>query len=308
MNFNFGEVLARAWQVIWKHKVLWIFGILAGCARGGGGGGGGGGNRSYQTGPNGDFPFDERAFDQIGQWFSDNLWIVVAIIIALFLISIFFYFIAFIGKIGLIKGTQKVETGAQVLNFGELFSESTPYFWRVVGLNFLVGLAFLAILISFALLGIITAGIGFLCLIPLVCVLIPVSWAAVVVLEQANAAIVIENLSMFEGLKRGWEVSKANFGPIIIMALILLFGGGIVSVIIALPIFLAIIPIIPSLVTGDFQASSLWVAGLCFVAFLPVLIVLNGILSAYIQSAWTLTFMRLTAPQQNTPVFIEANA
>ena len=37
-NFNFGEVLTRAWQIIWKHKVLWIFGILASCARGGGGG------------------------------------------------------------------------------------------------------------------------------------------------------------------------------------------------------------------------------------------------------------------------------
>ena len=35
---DIGEVLSRAWQIIWKHKVLWIFGILAGCASGGGGG------------------------------------------------------------------------------------------------------------------------------------------------------------------------------------------------------------------------------------------------------------------------------
>ena len=41
-NFNFGEVLTRAWQNIWKHKVLWIFGILASCARGSGGSSGGG--------------------------------------------------------------------------------------------------------------------------------------------------------------------------------------------------------------------------------------------------------------------------
>ena len=42
MNFNFGEILTRAWQITWKYKVLWIFGILAGCTNGGGGGGGGG--------------------------------------------------------------------------------------------------------------------------------------------------------------------------------------------------------------------------------------------------------------------------
>ncbi len=41
MNFNFSEVLTRAWQIIWKHKVLWIFGILAGCGQGGGGSSGG---------------------------------------------------------------------------------------------------------------------------------------------------------------------------------------------------------------------------------------------------------------------------
>ena len=31
---DIGSVLSRAWQIIWKHKVLWIFGILAGCANG----------------------------------------------------------------------------------------------------------------------------------------------------------------------------------------------------------------------------------------------------------------------------------
>ena len=48
MNFNFGEILTRAWQITWKYKVLWIFGILAGCTNGGGGGGG---NSGYRVGP-----------------------------------------------------------------------------------------------------------------------------------------------------------------------------------------------------------------------------------------------------------------
>ena len=29
---DFGEILSRAWQIIWKHKILWVFGILAGCS------------------------------------------------------------------------------------------------------------------------------------------------------------------------------------------------------------------------------------------------------------------------------------
>ena len=27
MNFDVGEVLSRAWQITWKHRVLWIIGI-----------------------------------------------------------------------------------------------------------------------------------------------------------------------------------------------------------------------------------------------------------------------------------------
>ena len=30
MNFDVGEVLSRAWQITWKHRVLWIIGILFG--------------------------------------------------------------------------------------------------------------------------------------------------------------------------------------------------------------------------------------------------------------------------------------
>ena len=124
------------------------------------------------------------------------------------------------------------------------------------------------------------------------------------VLEQANAAIVIENLSMFEGLKRGWEITKANVGPMIIMALILLIGGGIASVIVALPMILVFIPLIPSIISGDFQTSSLWVAALCCAGAFPVVLFLNGILTAYLQSVWTLTYMRLAAPKADAPVVL----
>ena len=36
------NLIKRAWQITWRHKVLWIFGILLALASGGGGSGGGG--------------------------------------------------------------------------------------------------------------------------------------------------------------------------------------------------------------------------------------------------------------------------
>jgi hypothetical protein len=40
---DFGEVLTKAWKIIWKYKILWLFGIFVFLWGGGGGGGGGGG-------------------------------------------------------------------------------------------------------------------------------------------------------------------------------------------------------------------------------------------------------------------------
>ncbi|KAA0284012.1 MAG: hypothetical protein EDM79_02345 [Chloroflexi bacterium] len=32
MKIDLGKILTRSWQIIWNHKVLWIFGIFAGFA------------------------------------------------------------------------------------------------------------------------------------------------------------------------------------------------------------------------------------------------------------------------------------
>src|SRR5258705_13309597 len=106
MNFNFGEVLSRAWQIVWKHKVLWIFGIFAGCSRSGGGGRSGvGGGDGGGFGPGGNQPFSEieRVFEQIGQWISDNPWIIAVFVILILLLIVFSIFLGTIDRIGLIK-------------------------------------------------------------------------------------------------------------------------------------------------------------------------------------------------------------
>jgi hypothetical protein len=310
MNFNFGEVLTRAWQIIWKHKVLWIFGILAGCGRGGGGGSGGG---AQGTG-SGDQPFPqfEQFFQQIGQWIQENPWIVAVLVLLVIGLVIVSIFLGTIGRIGLIKGTYQAEAGAERLNFGELFSESTPYFWRVFGLSFLIFLLALVVFIPLVLGGTLfsalTAGIGLICLLPVICLLVPLLWLLSVVIEQANVAIVLENLGIGDGFRRGWEVVRANIGPILLLTLIIFIGSGVVSFFIAIPIIAAVVPLIFSAVNNT--TGPIWLTVICCAAYLPILLVLSGILNAYVQSVWALTYMRLTAkpPQDNPPVVLEANA
>lgn len=313
MNFNFGEVLTRAWQIIWKHKVLWIFGIFAGCGRGGGGGTGGTGGGGGGTGPGTQpFPELERIFEQIGQWIEQNPWIVAVFIILILVLTLLAIFLGTIGRIALIRGTYQAESGVGRLNFGELFSESMPYFWRVFGLSLLIFLLALLVFIPVALGGVLfsvlTMGIGALCILPLICILIPLIWALSVVIEQANVAIVLDNLSIGDGFRKGWEVVRANVGPIILLTLIIFIGSGVVGFIVALPIIAAILPLIFAAASNN--TNSVWITVLCCAAYFPVLVLLSGMLNAYVQSVWTLTYMRLTAtlPPDTPPAVLEANA
>src|SRR5687768_5546242 len=110
MNFNFGEVLSRAWQIIWRHKILWIFGIFAGCGRGGGGNSGGSGNTGFETqGP--DLP------PQVMRWLEliqENLLTFMAVGIGLIcLLWLIGIFLGTLGRIGLIRGSSQVDNGTE---------------------------------------------------------------------------------------------------------------------------------------------------------------------------------------------------
>jgi hypothetical protein len=314
MNFNFGEVLTRAWQITWKYKVLWIFGILAGCARGGGSGGGGSSYSNNNPSQGGVSPETQRMLENFTQWITDHWWVVALFVAAIILLALVSILLGTIGRIGLIKGTLDVEGGAERLAFGELFQASLPYFWRVFGLSFLIGLAFLILFLPLLLIGVLTAGVGFLCLLPLICLLIPVSLAVNIILEQANVAIVAENLGMFDGLRRGWEIVKSNVGPVVVMGILLLVIGGTIGIIIALPVILVVFPAALAFALSSASNSAnisytpLIVAGLCIVAYIPVALAANGILTTYIGSTWTLTYLRLTKPREETPAAPPTNA
>lgn len=308
MNFNFGEVLSRAWQIIWKHKVLWIFGILAGCSQGGGrfNSGSNGGGSGAGTGPYNLPPQLERLFE----WVSVHAvsFIVIAVTLACVL-AIITVFLGTIGKVGLIRGTWRAEGGAEHLIFGQLFGESTPYFWRMFGLSLIPAVPVL-IFVFFLVIGAAVfatsasqagraGALGALGMIPIVlaciCLFIPIMWVIGMVFKQSERVIVLEDSPVLPAISRGWDIFRNNLGPVIIMTIILGVIGLVVGFIIAIPVLIMVLPAAVAFAAGNGQNfTPLIIAGILFCLYLPVLWLLNGILSAYTESAWTLTYMRLT--------------
>jgi hypothetical protein len=103
-------------------------------------------------------------------------------------------------------------------------------------------------------------------------------------------------------------VVRANVGPILVLTLIIFIGSGVVGFFIAIPLIAAVLPLIFSAVNNT--TGPIWITVICCAVYFPILLVLSGILNAYVQSVWTLTYMRLTGkpPQDNPPVILEANA
>jgi hypothetical protein len=288
---------------------LWIFGILASCSQGGRGfnsGSNGGGGGTGAPGPTNLPPQLERFFEIIAQNATTFIALAVSLVCVFWILAIF---LGTIGRIGLIRGTWQVEEGVQNLIFGQLFSESMPYFWRVFGLSLLLGLPFI-IVIGALVAALIVFGVsmsqgndasafGFLGVLPIfllcLCLFIPLGIVINMILRQSERAIVLENASVMPALSRGWDVFRSHLGEIILMAIILGVIGFVAGFIIAIPVFIVVVPALIAFAAGNAQNwTPMIVAGALLCLYIPVSWLLNGIIISFTESAWTLTYMRLT--------------
>jgi len=316
---NYGEILEKAWKTIWKHKILWLFGVLAGCGAAGSGGSGagggaGGGSSSFTVQPpTWDFmgPGPHQALDEFGRFITGiPVWVWIMLVLGLivvgFLLSVLFLFLSTLGQTGLIKGTSLADQADREdppLSFGTIFNAIKPHYWKVLLLNLgliLIGLfGGLFLVIPFLIITICTCFVG-----PLLFMII--GWFINVLVTFTMIAIIEEDLGIFEAIGRGWRVITRNLGKVVVMFLILGIGGIIITLIISLPTLIIPVPLLVNLViTG---ARSIGV-GLIFsilltILVMPLIIFLSGVLQAFILAAWTLTFRRLTLESDFEPTVL----
>lgn len=325
---NYGKILTRAWQLIWKYKILWLFGILASCGNNTNTGSSGFNNSGVnyrfdaQNPPENLPPEMYRFFRGLPEFFDQlsyqwGVWVSI-----LFLVIFLFIFITFLirvyGQVGLVRGVLKADgSEPEKLSFAQIAEEIKPFYWRLFGFQLLifavllvvVGLIALVIFAGTAL----TLGIGMLCFLPLICILIPVSWAVAVVIKQAVIAMLADDLSIGDSLTRGWEVVRNRAVDYLVMGLILFIGGWIITIIFSLPMLFALAPLLSSVwqgaITEDWRniMGGIWITLACLVAYWPVLLVLRGVLNSFTETAWVLTYLeaRREGGQPGEPELLE---
>src|SRR4030095_11649763 len=104
MNVDFGEILTTTWKIAWKHKVLWIFGILAGCTANGASGN----NFRYSFSSGSPSPNLPPGIENFVNRLSQNPGQVAGLAALIFtvicLFALIFLILSVLGRVGLIAG------------------------------------------------------------------------------------------------------------------------------------------------------------------------------------------------------------
>jgi hypothetical protein len=305
---NYGEIFSKAWKIIKKFKALWVLGFLAACgAQAGGGGGNTGAQFSGGNNGNGPHPFNGQMPDWMGKWghwnFYDNeqvwMWIVVAFIVLLVIgtfMALLTLVLRTIGRGGLAKGAWNADEGNKKVTFSEMWKFGVKYFWKVLGFTGLiwlidVGLTLILIL-PVILFSLFTLFCGLIFIIP---ILIVLNWALTALWQLGVVAIIGDGMDVMEAFRHSWDLLTKNFWRIILFSLIVSVGTLIVGLVIFLPFLITILPLFIGMATGA-EVYTVWIilTVVLFLVYLAVAIILGAGVQAYLGTAWTLLYRRLT--------------
>ncbi len=252
-NVDYGAILKRSWELTWKNKWLWVYGLILGAASFSysGGSGGGGGNSSSNSTPSNlpkgvpsNLPQQGgkvlgKATDAVGQWLgqvSPGTWILLGLgvlVLILFVVVIGMIIQAW-AKGSLISGLDKADRGedsrlgATALRDGKVI-KNLIYYGVIASVAVLLTIFVIMVLglgvallfsVSSILMTIFLVLLGIVGFIVLLIVIVVVAMIGV----YAERLIVLKGYAPLAAWKKGLSLAKGNLMNTLVMGLI---NGGI---------------------------------------------------------------------------------
>lgn len=335
------KVLKRAWNITWRYRVLWVFGVLLALTTSrGGGGGGSGGTRYNISGDNfssfgGDFviPSAPPASEVIAPIVGALVAIGIALACLIFVLIIVSLVIRYVAETALIRLVDDhEETGEKRSLGGGIQMGWSRSALRLFLIDLLIVLPLVIAFILLFLLALVplllwTTGseaagvVGTLATIGLIFLLIMLAIIAAVVISLLmrffHRACVLEDLGVIEAIRQGFRVVKEHLGDVAVMWLIML-GVGIglavatIVVVVLLVLVATVTAGVPAFLAGGltslaFEGPLPWIVGVAvgIPIFLLVLVVpmlfLGGLIEVFKSSVWTLTYREVRALESVEP-------
>jgi hypothetical protein len=330
------QILRRAWELTWRYRVLWVFGILLALTTSRGGG-----NNGFQ------YSFGrEDLFAPGGPLFGPGtppripaeivgtliaLGIGLAcLVLVLVVISVV---VRYVAETSLIRLVDDHETTGERRRVGEGFRLGwSPIAWRLFLIDLLIGVPVAVIFVILFLVALAplllwttrsnaAGAVGTLATIGLAFLFVLLAIVVAVVLTLLarffRRACALDGLGVVESIRHGFGVVRDHFRDVAIMWLIMVgvsLGAGVLFFVAALLLVgLGLLAgVVPALVVGGLaslvsEGAVPWILAAAVGApvFLMVLILpllfLSGLFEIFKSSVWTLTYRQLRALERAEP-------
>ena len=281
---DYPALLRRAWELTWKHKILWVFGLFTSCS-----------SQNLQFNFSGSpnsvsYEFGQGDVDQISrflQQYGRELAAGAAVFfLCMCILVLAFWVIGALAQGSLIAGFSMAHEGT-VVTFNSAWEQGVRFFGRILVINLIpLGLVLLTMVLLVISLGI--------CIFPLICLAIPIALAVTVLVKLSATAVVVEDLSVGEAVERAWQIMQTQLAELLVIGLLLVVVGFIASLLIGAPFLLTAAPFLIGMLIGSQEALATG-AGLligCGALYIPVMILLNAVLNTFTNGAWTLAYRR----------------
>jgi hypothetical protein len=299
---DYGYILRRAWRITWHHKVLWLFGFLVGLSgrlRAG---------VSWRDLP----PETRRAVQEFAAtpYFIPT---IVALVLLGIGVGLALVFLRALGRSALVDQVYQAENG-NAPSARDGWRRGRSRAWRVFQIVLLLSLPISVVaavgslpltLVSRRpspeaipdLQGVLEMmGTGLLCLAPAVCLGVLLSIPLGVLQWLAVLSCVLEGLTAWRSIVRGWEVLRDNLAAVAALWLILLVVAIGLAVALGLPLGALAAVLLASLLfyLRDDPAAALGaMLGLTFLGWLAGA-AFTSVVETFRSAFWTLAYRQLT--------------
>ncbi len=303
------QLVSRSFAIAWRHKYLWLLALFAGESGGGASFNSGTSQPVGTTPRNGNVPDFGAIPQQVSNWFSQNLGLVVLVAILLIVLWVAFFVLAAVCEGAVVRASAEhdaerpfglrvawrcgVATMGAIIRLRLIVLVLVLPIWIVL-LALLVG--FVAALFNHnAGAAVAVALVGLLVLLAA----IPYSiYLGFLTLLGARAAV-LEQLGARAALGRAHHLVRKRLGRVLLVWLVSIATAFAVSLCAA--VLLAVL-VVPATLLGIFAFTTgsavLWVAvALIALILLPVVLLVEGFVLAQGSTYWTIAFRRLEIDQ-----------
>ncbi len=281
---DYSRIIKRAFEIAWKYKSLWIFGMFASS-----------GVLSLNWRLSG---ADLGITPEAGWPFIHiNDAVVQSLLLAIIVFGLVMTVMALLADAALIDAVNRTERGG-TYRFSYSFSTAVDVFLKFFGLTLLVAFAAMAFFGIMFLLGLLAFWIHLIIGIVFVVIAIPTIVAFMFILywvvQMSKRSMVIRRASIGDAIEEGFYLVKRHVSTMVVWVLILIGLTIAFSIVLGIVWVIANLPIGTVILTLGYGLVPALLAGI--VMGLPISIVAGGITGTFFSAIITKFYIELVEP------------